>query len=543
MTTARTRFAAGPAKMTATRFHVGARQYASGASESWISVRPRSAERCASGETAASGSAARTRSSAVAGAGVVALVEMAPEVADRPAQRRRLLDRTAEVDVEVARGGPVHARDLHVAAERDRSDAVLDPVPLRLHDRGREAEIELARVHPDAAGDEEVARLVDEDQEREPEQRDEDTHPTSTPRPASRRASASASTSSARSRAGAPSAASSVASTTSAIPRNGRRCVEECGDRHLVGGVEHGRVRPARLAGAARKREQGERLQVGRCELERHAGGQVELRHVGRSPIRVREREGDGNGHVRVAKVRERCTVAEAGERVDDRGRVDHDLDLLVRDAEEEVRFDQLQPLVGERRRVDRDLRAHAPGRVRERVLDRHALEVVAAAAAEGPARRGQHERVDRSRLATFEALEERGVLRVDGKQQTSAPLFRLARQVACSDQALLVRERERDAALERPERRADSGEADDRVQDDVRLGGLEQLGHVASYLRMRDAVLAPPARSGRTEPTRARKARARGSAPRPRSPAGRSSRWRRAALSASRSQCALRQG
>ena len=38
MTTASTRFAAGPAKMTATRFQVGARQYASGASASWISV-------------------------------------------------------------------------------------------------------------------------------------------------------------------------------------------------------------------------------------------------------------------------------------------------------------------------------------------------------------------------------------------------------------------------------------------------------------------------------------------------------------------------
>ena len=65
ITTARTRFAAGPAKMTATRFQVGARQYASAASESWISVSPRSAERCASGEIDASGSAARTRTNAL----------------------------------------------------------------------------------------------------------------------------------------------------------------------------------------------------------------------------------------------------------------------------------------------------------------------------------------------------------------------------------------------------------------------------------------------------------------------------------------------
>ena len=44
------------------------------------------------------------------------------------------------------------------------------------------------------------------------------------------------------------------------------------------------------------------------------------------------------------------------------------DLDLLVRKAEQEVRLDQLEPLVRERRGVDRDLRAHLPGRVRERV-------------------------------------------------------------------------------------------------------------------------------------------------------------------------------
>ena len=98
--------------------------------------------------------------------------------------------------------------------------------------------------------------------------------------------------------------------------------------------------------------------------------------------------------------MRERRAVAEPDERVDDRGRVDHDLDPVVRDAEEEVRLDQLEPLVGERRRVDRDLRAHAPRRVRERVLDRDVLEVVAAAAAERPARGGQDERVDRSRCS-----------------------------------------------------------------------------------------------------------------------------------------------
>ena len=36
---------------------------------------------------------------------------------------------------------------------------------------------------------------------------------------------------------------------------------------------------------------------------------------------------------------------------------------------------------------------------------------------------------------------------------------------------------------LERPERRGQAGEADDRVQDDIRLGAVEQLGEVAPDL------------------------------------------------------------
>ena len=174
--------------------------------------------------------------------------------------------------------------------------------------------------------------------------------------------------------------------------------LEERGDGDLVGGVEDARVGAAELPRPPGEREQRERLQVGCRELERQPGGEIELRHVGRRPLRIGERERDRHGHVRIAEVRERGAVAEADERVHDRARVDDDLDPLVRDAEEEVRLDQLEALVRERRRVDRDLRPHAPGRVRERVLDADVGELGARAAAERPARGGQDERVDGSR-------------------------------------------------------------------------------------------------------------------------------------------------
>ena len=126
----------------------------------------------------------------------------------------------------------------------------------------------------------------------------------------------------------------------------------------------------------------------------------------------------------------------------------------LVRDAEQVVRLDQLEPLVRERRRVDRDLRPHAPGRMRERLLGRDVLELVARAAAERPAGAGEHERVDLLAARALEALEERRVLAVDREDPSAAALARGERELAGGDEALLVREREVDAVLERPERR-----------------------------------------------------------------------------------------
>src|SRR5947207_3109184 len=120
-----------------------------------------------------------------------------------------LLERTAEVDVDVRRRRTVHPRDLHVAAERDRADAVLDALAADLHERGREADVEAARAHLDQKRRTEVAELVDEDEQREPEDGDDQGHVTSSLR-ARRLASASASTRSAISRAAAPPTEASV---------------------------------------------------------------------------------------------------------------------------------------------------------------------------------------------------------------------------------------------------------------------------------------------------------------------------------------------
>ena len=84
-------------------------------------------------------------------------------------------------------------------------------------------------------------------------------------------------------------------------------------------------------------------------------------------------------------------------------------------------------------------------------------------AAAEGAAGCGEHERLDRLGRSSLETLKQRRVLAVDRQEQPAAAPMRGHGEFARGDEALLVREGERDAVLERPERRLDAGEPDDR--------------------------------------------------------------------------------
>jgi hypothetical protein len=93
-------------------------------------------------------------------------------------------------------------------------------------------------------------------------------------------------------------------------------------------------------------------------------------------------------------------------------------------------------------------------------------------------------------------------VLAVHGQDPAAAPLARGERELPGGDEALLVREREVDAVPERPQRRVDAGEADDRVEDDIGLRAFEELGEVAADLLQRRVDV--------VERTRRRRARAR---------------------------------
>ena len=166
--------------------------------------------------------------------------------------------------------------------------------------------------------------------------------------------------------------------------------------------------------------------------------------------------------------MRERGAVAERDHAVDDRLRVHDDLDALVRHAEEVKGLDHLEALVHQRRRVDRDLAAHVPRRVGERLLDGDLRQLGSRAPAERAARGGQDELLDGARPFAREQLVQGGVLGVDRQDLRAGGLGERHHELAADDERLLVGEREVDALAERRDRRAEAGRADERVEDEV---------------------------------------------------------------------------
>ena len=100
--------------------------------------------------------------------------------------------------------------------------------------------------------------------------------------------------------------------------------------------------------------------------------------------------------------------------------------------------------------------------------------ELVAAAAAERPARRGEHEAAHLVVGARAQRLRDRRVLGVDGHDLARAR--EAGHEVAADDERLLVGERERGAALERRERRRQADRPGDAVQHDVGVDVAHEL-------------------------------------------------------------------
>ena len=249
---------------------------------------------------------------------------------------------------------------------------------------------------------------------------------------------------------------------------------------------------------------------------------------------RVGERVGDRHAHVGVAEMRDRGAVAEADEPVDDR-RSGGRRPRSGRTGRPKRKCASItsRPLFASVAESIVIFGAHRPGRVRERLLGGHVGELVARAAAERAAARGQDEALglaERARTGRAPSARCRpGSARPPPRARaasasspaaTRLSLFASASVTPCSSAHIV--------GAGRRSRR--------RVQHDVGLGALEQLGRVAAGLRQRRE----PVDRRRAAASR-RRARAPGARRSPRSPGGRSSRSRRAGRSASRRKCARR--
>ena len=164
--------------------------------------------------------------------------------------------------------------------------------------------------------------------------------------------------------------------------------------------------------------------------------------------------------------------VGELDERVHHALGVDHGIDLRVRKSIQPFGLDDLERLVDQGRRVDRDLRPHPPGRMGERLVDGHQVERSGIATAERSAAGGQDETRNRAGGFPDQALPDRRVLAVDRAEpleRVAAQLVEQRRyQVTSGDERLLVGERHAPPRAQRPEHGGQRGHAGGRHDNEL---------------------------------------------------------------------------
>ena len=258
------------------------------------------------------------------------------------------------------------------------------------------------------------------------------------------RASASAASTASTSSTWSSTHPAMVSATTSAMPDQTSRPVQEGLHRDLVGGAEPGRGRAAAAAGLVGQVDAAEDGAVGRLEGQGLGPRPVESAEGRRGTVGPAEGVADGEAHVGLGQLGQRRPVAQLHHGVDDRLGVHHDLDPVVVDAEELVGLNDLEALVHQRRRVDGDLRPHGPRRVGQRVGHRDRAEPLGRPAPERTARGGEEQpgHVGRA-LQRGQALVQRAVLGVDRDDLGPGRAAGLLHDGRAGDQRLLVGQRQ----------------------------------------------------------------------------------------------------
>ncbi len=260
----------------------------------------------------------------------------------------------------------------------------------------------------------------------------------------------------------------------------------------LVGGVEDGRSGPTAATGLAGEVDRGKHGGVQRLEGQRLRPAPVHRSLSMGNPVGPSQGEGDRQTHVRRGHLGQRGPVGELDHRVHQRLRMDDNVDVVVGHAEEQMRLDQLETLVHQGGRVDRDERPHVPRRVRKGLFGRHLAQLVTSAAPERPAACGQDELAHLRGPTTAQALGERGVLGVHRDEPGRVTAEGVEYQRATGDERLLVGQGHRATRTQRRERRGEAHRTGDAVENDVARPGGDLRGAVRPGEDLRDGVLAP---------------------------------------------------
>ena len=149
---------------------------------------------------------------------------------------------------------------------------------------------------------------------------------------------------------------------------------------------------------------------------------------------------------------------------------------LRRRLAEEPPRLDQLQGLVHHRGGVDRDLPAHRPGGVLERLLRRDMHERVARPRAKRPAAGGEHDPRHLVGRAGAKGLVDGRMLAVDRHDPAAGPFGQPHRQRPRHHERLFVGKGHGLPGLERRPRAPQPRCAHDRRHDTVDLRRLDEI-------------------------------------------------------------------
>ena len=284
-------------------------------------------------------------------------------------------------------------RHLHVAAQRQPGDGPLGLAAVELEPRNRLADSDGEAMDPDAEqlGGEKVPQLVDEHQHAEHHGQDGDgkqkiAHAIASP--AERRDAESAARTASTESAAVDMWRDSACSITSLIRPNGIRDSQECRHGLLVGGIERGRGRSPGPPRRHAELEGGKAVAAHRLERQGSGDHRIEAAHTGVGhPDRVSQGVQDRSLHGRESHLGEDTSVGKFHHGVDDALGMDNHFDGIVRKAEEKVRLDHFERLVGQRRGIHRHLRPHAPRRVIERLRHGGGLQPMLWPGPERPAR------------------------------------------------------------------------------------------------------------------------------------------------------------